>query len=178
MPIGGTMLDIVDQLEKLDLKEILGYAIESEKAAQSFYLDMAKTAPGLAATRLENLAREEEKHEEIAREVYTKKFGDEPYTIPKGLPPLESSVDVDTVTSLIHALETAMKNENNAYRVYRYLANKVSEHKDLFKYLASMEKGHYDIVKAERDNYESRIIEKPSMRNMTPSEFWLEGFRV
>lgn len=172
------MLDIFDQLDTLDLKQILGYAIESEKAAQSFYLELAKTAPGLAATRMENLAREEEKHEEAVRNVYKKRFGDEEYTVPENLPPLESSVDIDTVTSLIHALETAMKNEYNALRVYRYLANKEKKREDLFKYLAQMEKTHYEIVKEERDNYESRIIEKPDMRNKTPSEFWLEGFRV
>ncbi len=172
------MIDIFEELEKLDIKDILGYALESEKTAKVYYMKLAKSASGLAATRLENLAREEEMHEKTVKDVYKKQFGDASYTIPGGLPPLESVVEVDTVTSLIHALETAMKNENNAYRVYTYLAKKLKDHKDLFTYLASMEKGHFDIVKAERDTYESTIIEKPHLKDRTPKDLWMEAFRV
>jgi rubrerythrin len=170
------MIEIVEELKKLGLKEILGYAIESEKAANAYYMELARNAPGLAATRLENLAREEEMHRKTVQAIYEKNFGDESYRVPENLPPLESSVTVDTVTSLIHALETAMQNEYTAYRVYRYLATQEKEHKDLFKYLASMEKGHYEIVRDEKDTYEGHIIENPKIRDMTPHDAWLETF--
>lgn len=172
------MTEIFKELEKQDVKDILGYALESERAATTYYKTLAKSAPGLAATRLENLAREEEVHEKTVKDVYKKEFGDASYTIPGGLPPLESVVEINTVTSLIQALETAMKNEYNAYRVYTYLAKKMKSHKSLFTYLAGMEKGHYDIVKAEGDTYESTIIENPHLREKTPKELWLETFRI
>jgi rubrerythrin len=172
------MVEIFEELEKQDVKDILGYALESERAATTYYKTLAKSAAGLAATRLENLAREEEMHEKTVKDIYKKEFGDARYTIPGGLPPLESAVEIDTVTSLIHALETAMKNEYNAYRVYTYLAKKVKTHKSLFTYLAGMEKGHYDIVKTEKDTYESTLIEIPHLKDKTPKDFWLEVFRV
>ncbi|MGC1120140.1 MAG: ferritin family protein [Candidatus Methanofastidiosia archaeon] len=171
------MIEIFDQLAKLDLKDILGYVIESEKAARAFYLDLAKSAPGLAAIRLENLAREEEKHEKTVREVYKTKFGEKSYTVPKELPPLESSAKVTTVNSLIHALETAMHNEDNAYRVYTYLSNKDKENQKLWKYLASMEKTHYDIVKTEKESYEAQVVESSYLIDKTPGELWMAMYR-
>ncbi len=172
------MIEIVEELKKLSLKEILGYAIESEEAAKLYYLELAKNAPELAAIRFENLSREEEKHKIAVQDVYKKRFGGEKYTLPKDLPPLESSVKVTTVTSLIHALETAMQNEYNAQRVYKYLATQEKEHKDLFKYLATMERGHYDVLRSEKESYEDHLTERPEARNMHPRDLLLEMFRM
>ncbi len=172
------MIEIVEELEKLSLKEILGYAIESEEAARVYYTELAKNAPELVATRFHNLAREEEIHKKTVQKIYQEHFGDESYTVPGNLPPLESSVKISTVTSLIRALDTAMWNEYNAYRVYKYLAKQEETHKNLFEYLAAMEKGHYEVVRMEKDTYEGHVIEKPQTKGMSLKDLWLEAYRV
>lgn len=172
------MIEIVEELEKLSLKEILGYAIESEAAAREYYTELAKHAPELVATRFENLAREEEMHKKTVLNIYKKHFGEESYTVPGNLPPLESPVEISTVISLIRALETAMWNEYNAYRVYTYLAALEKDHRDLFKYLAAMEKGHYDVLRMEKDTYEGHVIEKPQRKGMSLKDLWLDAYRT
>lgn len=172
------MIEIVEELERLSLKEILGYAIGSEAAAREYYMELAKNAPELVATRFENLAREEEMHKKTVLNVYRKHFGDESYTIPGSLPPLESPVEIGTVATLIRALETAMWNEHNAYRVYTYLAAKEKDYRDLFTYLAAMEKGHYDVLRMEKDTYEGHVLEKPQRKGMSLKDLWLEAYRT
>lgn len=177
-PLYTIMIELVEELEKLSLKEILGYAIESEGAARAYYMELAKSAPELVATRFQNLAREEEIHKKTVLKIYKKHFGDESYTIPGSLPPLESSVKISTVPSLIAALETAMENEYNALRVYKYLAKVEKEYRDLFTYLAAMEKGHYNVLRMEKDTYEGHVIEKPQAKGMSLIDLWLEAYRI
>jgi len=172
------MIEIVEELEKLSLEEILGYVIESEEAAKKYYLELAKNAPELVATRFENLAREEEMHKKTVSDIYRTRFGDEKYTVPKGLSPLESSVKIDNIITLIEALDNAMRNEYNAHRVYKYLAVQMKEHKKLFAYLADMEMSHYETVKKERDMYEGQIISNPKMQTALPRDLWLETFKI
>jgi len=171
------MIEIVEELEKLSLKEILGYVIKSEEAAKKYYLELAKNAPELVATRFENLAREEEMHKKTVSDIYRTRFGDEKYTVPKGLSPLESSVKIDNIITLIGALDNAMRSEYNAHRVYKYLAVQMKEHKKLFTYLADMEMSHYETVKKERDMYETHVINNPTIKDMPPHEFWLNALR-
>ena len=172
------MMELIEELEKLSLKEILGYAIESEEKAKDYYTELSKNAPELVAVRFENLAREEEMHKKTVLAMYRERFGDELYKIPENLPPLESPATVKTITSLIGALEKALWNEHNAYRVYTFLATKEKDHKDLFTYLATMEKGHYDVLRMEKDTYESHIIRTPHAKGMTLKDLWLEAYRT
>ncbi len=172
------MMELIEELEKLSLKEILGYAIESEEKAKEYYTELSRDAPELVAIKFENLAKEEEIHKKTVLALYRERFGDELYKIPQNLPPLESPTTVKTITSLIGALEKAMWNEHNAYRVYTYLATKEKPHKDLFTYLATMEKGHYEVLRMEKDTYESHIIEAPHIKGMTLKDLWLEAYRT
>jgi len=172
------MIELIKELEKLSLKEILGYAVESEQAAKEYYTELSKNAPELVAMKFENLAKEEEMHKKTVLAIYRELFDDESYKIPGNLPPLESPVKVKTITSLIGALETSMWNEHNAYRVYTYLAAQDKKHRDLFKYLATMEKGHYEVLRMEKDTYESHIIENPHVKGMTLKDLWLEAYRT
>ena len=172
------MMELIEELEKLSLKEILGYAIESEEKAKEYYTELSRDAPELVAIKFENLAKEEEIHKKIVLALYRERFGDELYKIPENLPPLESPVKVTTITSLIGALEKALWNEHNAYRVYTFLATKEKPHKDLFTYLATMEKGHYEVLRMEKDTYESHVIETPHVKRMTLTDLWLEAYRT
>jgi rubrerythrin len=172
------MMELIEELEKLSLKEILGYAIESEEAAKKYYTELSKNAPELVGMKFENLAREEELHKKTVLTIYRELYKNELYKIPENLPPLESPVKVKTITSLIGALENALWNEHNAYRVYTYLAAKEKKHRDLFTYLAAMEKGHYELLRMEKDTYENHIMETPNVKSMTLIDLWLEAYRT
>ncbi len=167
------MIEIVEKLKDMDLKEILGYAIGSEEAAKEYYTSLAeRIAHELAATKFKNIAREEETHKKVLLSLYKKRVGNEKYTVPSNLPPLEGSVDVDNVTSLIHALEIAMQNEYRAYRVYQYLSDTQKEYKDMFTYLANAEKGHHEILNLEKESYERPVMGDPSLLHEKPDEVW------
>ncbi len=172
------MVEIIEKLKDMDLKEILGYAIGSEEAANKYYTDLAQTiSPELAAIKFENLAKEEKTHKKALLNVFKKHFGNEAYKVPKGLPPLESSANADDVRTLIQALETAMKNEQNAHRVYTHLALQDKEHEGLFKYLADMEMGHYDVLRREKDSYEGHVITDSKRGERLPKDLWAELFK-
>jgi rubrerythrin len=157
-----------DELEKLSLKEIFGYAIGSEDAANKYYLSLAKSVSQLVAVRFENIARDEAMHKSILLHLHKELFGDENYSYPEGLPPFESSVKIDSVANLIEALNTAMLNEDNAYHVYKYLAKHQKKHKRLFEYLALMERGHYQTLKSEKELYENEVKEDRNVGKMAP----------
>lgn len=152
-----------EKLKELKFKEIIGYAIMSEEEAHKYYLNLAKGVGELVAHRFEGIARDEEMHKKILLGLHKDLFETEEYVVPEGLPPFESSEPVDNVANLIGALETAMGNEYNAYKVYKFLARHMKDHKKLFDYLAMMEHGHYDTLKREKELYEERALdeEKP-----------------
>jgi rubrerythrin len=169
------MTKLVDELKNLSLKELLGYAIGSEEAAKKYYTSLAETIPHeLAAIKFRNIAKEEESHRKAVLKVYKDHVGDENYTVPKDLPPLESSVEVTTVMSLIEALEISMKNERNAYDVYFHLAKEKKEYKKIFEYLANAEMGHYEVLKMEKKSYEGPVREDPKIRGKLLQDIWAE----
>ncbi|MEW5937774.1 MAG: ferritin family protein [Candidatus Thermoplasmatota archaeon] len=156
-----------ERLKELGLKEILGYAIDSEEKAHNFYLDLAKNANvnELVAHRFESIGREELIHKTILLGLHKRLFGDAHYLVPEGLPPLESSVEITTLHSLIETLELAMQNEYNAYKIYTYLFKHHHEHRKLFHSLARREQGHYDALRFEKDLFEEEIMEDPHLRH-------------
>lgn len=169
------MTKIIDELKSLSLKEILGYAIGSEEAAKEYYMELAEKIPHeLAATKFKNIAEEEETHRKAVLKMYKDHVGDEDYTVPEGIPPLESSVKVTTVMSLIGALEVAMENERNAYDVYTHLSKKNKKYKKMFKYLANAEKGHYEVLKLEKESYDGTVRENPKLKEKVPRDLWAE----
>jgi rubrerythrin len=158
-------------LKTLNFREIVGYAIGSEDAANKYYLDLSKKVNELTAVRFENLARDEAAHKKVLLDLHKQLFGDENYVMPEGVPPFESSVKVDSVDNLIVALGNAMLNEYNAYKVYKYLAKHHKEHRALFEYLAVMERGHYETLKMEKELYEDRTIVDPKIKAL-PAYNW------
>ncbi len=160
-----------EKLKELSIREIIGYTIGSEDAANKYYLDLAKKVNELTAVRFENLARDEAAHKKVLLSLYKELFGDENWVMPEGLPPFESSVKVETVENLITALGNAMLNEYNAYKVYKFLSKHHKEHRALFEYLAVMEHGHYDTLKMEKELYEDRTIVDPHIKAL-PAYNW------
>ncbi len=164
-------------LENFSLKELIGYSIESEEASARFYSDFAETSvEEIMKERFKSLARDERIHKKALLDIHEKEFGTRDYTIPEseGLPPHESSHDFDDVVNLIDTLEKAMENERNAFRIYQYLAKRYDDHRPIFQYLAIMEKGHYESIKAERDMLEDETIESTELDEKSISNLWAE----
>ncbi|MBI5001288.1 MAG: ferritin family protein [Euryarchaeota archaeon] len=151
-----------EKLKALGLKDILGYAIGSEEAANKFYMTLAKdtNVNELVAHKFEHFAHEEEIHKKVLVELHKKLYGDCAPVMPKGLPPFEGSVNVTTIYNMIEALDVAMASEDNAMRVYTYLAHHHKEYRRLFKHLAAKEKAHFHTLKIEKELYEEEIIEE------------------
>ena len=148
-----------EKLKELSFKEIIGYAIYSEDEANKFYTNLAKGVGELVAHRFQGFARDEEMHKRMLLSLHRDQFGDENYIVPKGLPPFEGHDLCCDVPTLIGALEKAMLNEHNAFKVYKFLAKEKKEHKKLFDYLGMMERSHYETLKAEKELYEERALD-------------------
>jgi rubrerythrin len=151
--------DMEENLKSLDLKEIIGYAIGSEEAANNFYWMIVKVFEpnDLVKHKFESIARDEELHMRALLNLHEDIFGDKNYTVPDGLPPFESVAEVERVDSLVEALNIAMENEISANKVYTYLASQHREHRKLFRYLAQTEMGHYNVLKEEKGFFDEEV---------------------
>jgi rubrerythrin len=166
--------DIKEILRGLSLKEILGYSIHSEDVASTYYWTLAKVFEpnDLVKAKFEALAKDEKLHMEALLHLYKTQFGDENYTIPEGLPPFESIIDVKTVGTFMEAIEMAMQNENNAYETYMMIAEQHKDHKKLFKYLAMTEKGHYETLKQDLGFFQEEINDNPEAKSRSLGEVY------
>jgi rubrerythrin len=163
-----------DILKGLDLKEILGYAIGSEDTASTYYRMLVKIfdTNELVANKFENIAKDEELHKQSLLNLYKEVYGSDQYTVPDGLPPFESRAEVDSVGSLLRALEIAMENEQNAYKIYTFLASEHKAHRKLFKYLAQTELGHYETLKQEKGYFDEEVAENPDLGNRAVTDVY------
>ncbi|MFW6040749.1 MAG: ferritin-like domain-containing protein [Thermoplasmatota archaeon] len=160
-----------EKLKTISFKEILGYSIEGEEDAYKAYMTLAEKMEGLVSERFKSLARDEKMHKKELLKLHEKEFGDQDYILPEDeedLPPHEGAmIKVNNVQNLIDALDKSMKAEYNAYRIYKYLADNKVKYATLFEYLAVMEKGHYETLKAEKSLYE-RPEERKKERRIRP----------
>ncbi len=165
---------VYEKLKTMPLQEILGYAIASEEASAKFYRHLVRdeSINELISHRFEQMAGDEDVHKKALLCLYKRLFGNEDYKVPEGLPPFESSVHVETVQNLIEALTISMENEHNAMKVYKYLAHHQKENKRFFKRLALMEKGHYEMLKHEKDEFEQDIVEDPTITSTPVLDMW------
>lgn len=166
--------DIKNKLGSLSLKEILGYSIHSEDVASTYYWTLAKVFEpnDLVKAKFEALANDEKLHMKALLHLYKTEFGDENYTIPEGLPPFESVVDIHTVGSFMEAIQIAMQNEQNAFETYTMIAEQHKEHRKLFKYLAMTEKGHYEIIKRDLEFFQEEINDDPETKLRSLGEIY------
>jgi len=155
-----------NKLQKLTMKEILGYAIHSEDVASTYYWTLAKVFDpnDLVKAKFMALSNDEKLHKQALLNLHKAKFGNEKYVIPKGLPPFESVAEVKTVNSFMEALETGMQNERNAHDIYMFLAKANPENRKLFKYLAKTEMGHYATLKQDYQFFNSEFKEDASAK--------------
>jgi rubrerythrin len=163
--------DMEEILRGLELKDIIGYAIGSEEAASNYYhaIVLVFDPNDLVKTKFENISNDEKAHARALLRLHRELFDNEDWSMPDGLPPFESRTDVESVGSLIEALNLAMQNEMSAHKVYTYLAKTHREHRKLFNYLAQTEMGHYETLKQEKGFFDAEVSEDPSYKGLSIS---------
>lgn len=128
-------------------QEIIRYAIDTEKDAQTFYRSAASLSqyPGISTLFLE-LAAEEENHQKLLEEL------PDPATLPVSSKPIPDLKISDYLMDLKFHKEMkyqdvmilAMKSEEKSLKFYRAWEDKVQDpaQKKLFTYLADQEAQH------------------------------------
>jgi rubrerythrin len=145
----------MEKIELMDLKEILENAILSEELAANFYRDLSSQLDdGLLKDKLSFLSKQEEQHKKLLEEIFEDFYPNEKVEKPKKTIIFECSSyteKIDSLKTIIQAIEMAMNCEIRAESIYKMLVKKVSKRyaKNLFKYLADMEHSHYLSLKLE-----------------------------
>ncbi|MBS3816996.1 MAG: ferritin family protein [Candidatus Thermoplasmatota archaeon] len=168
-----------DKLDEFSLKELIGYSIEAEKSAQKFYEDFSKAAIGvLVKERFRGLVRDEKVHKDRLLDLHEELFGDKDYVVPDSddLPPHETSYDFTGARNVLDSLEKAMENESNAKTLYEYMGERFEEYSSFFKYLALMEKGHYESLVEEKKLMEGEYEEGKKGDQEGSQDFWERMF--
>ncbi|WP_457751616.1 ferritin family protein [Thermococcus sp.] len=145
----------LEKIKEFSIEELLGMAIKAEIGARRFYESLAERVDITELKeKIEWLAGEEKKHEELLRKIYSNMFPDKEVVFPKEhigpeLQPVARKLH--GVQDLIDLIRWAMKAEEIAAKFYAELEGMVEseERKRLMRYLSDMEWGHYYNLKAE-----------------------------
>ncbi len=159
---------------EFSLEQLLGYSIDAERKANKYYNDFSEAAIGkLMKERFKNLARDEKLHEKELLKIHKKEFGDE-IVIPKteGLPKHETEFEFDNIKNMVDSLEKAIRNEENAKKIYVHMAKRWDKYFNEFNYIAMMEKGHAESLSAEYDLFERDIIKDGNTWRMSMGDVW------
>jgi len=153
----------------------MAYSIEAEKQAKKFYSDFADASIGaLVKERYKGLANDEEIHKEELLKRYEERFETREYEVPDtdNLPPHEMSYDFSNARNVIEAIEKGIKNEENARVIYEYMGERFSNYSSFFRYLALMEKGHYESLTEELLLLQGEIEEDERGDKKAIESFW------
>ncbi|ASJ02902.1 rubrerythrin [Thermococcus profundus] len=145
----------LEKMKDFSLEELLGMAIKAEIGARKFYESLAERIDiQELKEKIEWLAGEEKKHEELLRRIYANMFPGKEVIFPKEHigPELQPVArELNGVQDIIDLIRWAMKAEEIAANFYAKLEEMVDteEKKRLMRYLSDMEWGHYYNLKAE-----------------------------
>lgn len=138
----------------LSTEKALSIAIQSEYAAEDVYKALMKKVKNFVLKdKLRFLASEEKKHEKILLELFHKLFpGEEPSKNEKSLMP-RLALALEENASVPDLLEMAMEAEKISEEFYDDLSLEVEDRtaQEILQYLASVEHGHYFLLKGEFD---------------------------
>ncbi|MEF8873117.1 MAG: ferritin family protein [Candidatus Thermoplasmatota archaeon] len=164
-----------ENLDEFSFKELMAYSIEAEKEAKKFYSDFAEAAIGaLVKERFKSLRRDEEIHKKELLKRYEAQFGTRDYEVPDSdkLPPHETSYNFKNAKNAIDSLEKGIENEENARKIYEYMSKRFDDHASFFRYLALMEKGHYESLSEELALMRGEIKEGEKNEKESIESFW------
>lgn len=156
--------EIVGRLQDKSMRDIIGYSIASEEDASRNYRKMAEISGELVGGLFEALAKDEERHRKILLALYEKLFKTKEFNVPEGIPFLESTKEITTLSSFVEALNVAIANEEVAHRVYTLLAKRDETHRDIFKYLAMQEEAHLHAIMLHKDYVEEVLFKEPELQ--------------
>jgi rubrerythrin len=149
-------VEILEEIRKLDERELLSYWIKGEYEEAETYLKLAERAKELGLPKevyetFERLGKESKGHGDELYKIYREKYGDE--LIEVNVPSVEGTHVLGKfwkVEDLEDVLINAMEAEKLAETIYRKLAEETDneELKKVYLYLADVEKGHYSALKA------------------------------
>jgi rubrerythrin len=136
----------------LSLEKALSIAIQSEIESRSAYAKLGNMVKNFVLKdKLAFLTQEEEKHEKLLNALFQKMApGKAVSKQEKSLMP-RLSIALEEENSVSDLLELAMEAEKAAEEFYDQFADEVEERgiQDLLRYLASVEHGHYFLLKGE-----------------------------
>lgn len=164
-----------EDLENFSLKELMAYSIASEEDAKKFYTAFVEAGLGtLVKERFKALAKDEEIHKKELLKRYEREFGTREYEVPDSddLPPHETAYDLSDAENAIDSLQKAIENEENAKMIYKYMAERFDEYAPFFRYLALMEKGHYESLSEELLLMQGEISEDKRGDKEAAKRFW------
>ncbi len=145
----------LERIRDFSLEELLGMAVKAEIGARKFYESLAENVDiRELKEKIEWLAGEEKKHEELLRRIYENMFPGKEVVFPKehiGPELRPVARELKGVEDVIDLIRWAMKAEEIAAKFYAELEKMVEgeEKKRLMRYLSDMEWGHYYNLKAE-----------------------------
>ena len=139
----------------MDELEALALALEVEKAEMKFYLDLARgTRDEKARKMFLFLAREEADHWEQFEERFLERVAEE-CRLPAVSEELLGKllVNAGNVESEVDAVKIGMEQEKLTWEFYERAAEEAKHEpiRRLFEELARIEKGHYELLKAQYD---------------------------
>jgi rubrerythrin len=138
----------------LSLEQSLNMALKAEKESETLYSNLRKMVKNFVMKdKLQFLISEEKKHQKVIKALFERLFpGKKPNPKIKSLAP-KISLALKEENSVIDLLELAMETEKMFEEFYDTLSQEVEERgvHEILQYLASMEHGHYSLIKGEYD---------------------------
>ena len=141
-------------IDEYGFDELLQAAAKAEVNSREVYEYLSNRSGNFVMKdRFRFLANEEQKHEELVRDIY-EKWSDEELEIPEETPVPIPFIRYDEDTDESEIISQAMNAEVASRDFYKDMAEKAeneekSEAIGLLNYLAEMEQNHYDILKSE-----------------------------
>ncbi len=138
-----------------ELQDAISRAIYAEIGAMNFYAQLAERIENdEGSRRFEQLSSDEKGHRDTLKGWYSRLFGTEFVEDEEEVRKSEiSGIEIGEKTGAMEALDIAIEAESRANEFYLAEAEKASdpELKKMFQSLAEQEKGHYDLLTAERN---------------------------
>ncbi|AHF79834.1 ferritin-like domain-containing protein [Thermococcus paralvinellae] len=153
--------ELLAQITKMPLKDILSYIIKGERDATELYTFLYENIPSpYHKEKFKEFIEMEKSHDMKVMEIFKTLFpNEEPRDIK-----IESwkKTFEEREYKLKNILEIAMEAEKLAEEIYLYLEKNVEnrEHKRIFLELANDERYHYDFVSKEYEIYEKAKAEE------------------
>ena len=150
------VVEVLEEIKRLDERELLSYWIKGEYEEAETYLKLAERARELGLPKevyetFERLGKESKGHGDELYKIYREKYGDE--LVEVNAPSIEGTHVLGKfwkVEDLEDVLINAMEAEKLAETIYRKLAEETDseELKRVYLYLADVERGHYERLRA------------------------------